>query len=68
MDIKNMKEVLTDMRHRKLYESSVFIHRINGYDIWKVVTIDNVGKIIDNYTFKDGKEATDKFESYTEII
>ena len=61
-----MKDILTDMRQRKLYESRVFIHRIKGYDIWKIVVIDKAGKIIDNYTFKDEKEANEKFESITE--
>lgn len=66
MDTREMEEVLTDMRHRKLYESRVFIHRIKGYEIWKIVVIDKAGKIIDNYTFKDEKEANKKFESITE--
>lgn len=64
MDIKAMEEVLVDMRNRKLVNSRVFIDRIKGYEIWKIVVID---KIIDNYTFKDEKEANEKFESITEI-
>ena len=66
MDLENMKEVLVDMRTRKLYESRVFLHRIKGYEIWKIVVMDRIGKIVENYTFKDEKEATEKFESYTE--
>ncbi len=61
-----MEEILVDMRNKKLYESRVFIHKIKGYEIWKIVVIDRAGKILDNYTFKDEKEANEKFESIVE--
>jgi hypothetical protein len=60
-------DILVDMRSKKILGGSAFIHKIKGYVIWKVLSIDKAGKIKDNFTFKDEILATEKFEDITEI-
>ena len=60
-------EILINMRSKKLVGGSAFTHKIKGYEIWKVITIDKTGKLLINLTFKDETLATEKFEDITEI-
>lgn len=67
MNIKEFNVKLKNMRIRKLVGRTVFIHKIEKYEIWKVIVIDRSGKILSNFTFKDEVDATKKFESIMEI-
>ena len=67
MSNKEFKVKLKNMRIRKLVDGAIFIHKIEKYEIWKVVVINKTGSLVSNFTFRDEKEATEKFENITEI-
>ena len=57
---------LDNMRTKKIVGGTAFIHKITVYEIWKVITINGVGTILSNFTFKDEELATEKYENIME--